>query len=364
MPRPAEQNGLSRRSPEFIDYMTSIGIPRGSAGGRERRRDGVVRISSQISLLGCTPTIEEIKALTEWLAIEAKDGERVFQTDRLGELRHPAKAFAAVGAGLLMANVSRESRDFVLWFRPDYPETVGDRSGLAARRQAEFDLQVSRLEGVLRRLVDGAGEPAPARCRERLLLLELDHRVKSTLANIQALVMHSGRSASALTGFTKSLDHRIHAIGKTHDLLSDGRWEGVSIGNLVRQELDGYGRDVERISVSGPEVVLTPQAALALSLAIHELGANAAKHGSLSRADGSVRVEWLMTEESGVELYWREAGGPQVEYPDEPRIGPNLIERALAMEPGVRSALKFDRAGVNCKIGMPSSSVVARPGID
>jgi len=356
MPRPAEQNSLVRKSPAFLDYMTSIGIPSGSASRREQRREGAVRISRQISLLGCTPTVEEIKALSEWLGIQAKDGERVFLTERLGGLRHPATAFAAVGRGFLMAKVSRESRDFVLWFRPAQAETLRDRS--------EFDLQVSRLEVVLRRIVDAAREPVAARGQERLLLLELDHRVKSTLANIQALVMHSGRSAGALTGFTQSLDDRMHAIGKTHDLLSDGRWEGVSIDNLVRQELDAYGRDVERVTVSGPDVVLTPQAALALSLAIHELGANAAKYGSLSRPDGSVRVEWRMTPAAGVELSWREAGGPQVESPDEASFGSNLIERALAMEPGVRSALKFDRAGVSCEIGMPSSSVVARPGID
>jgi chemotaxis family two-component system sensor kinase Cph1 len=361
MPRTGEQNRPARREPAFIDYMTSIGIPGGSAAAREHRREGAVRISSQISLLGCTPTIEEINALTEWLAMQALDEDRVFLTDRLGELRHPARAFAAVGFGVLMAQVSRETRDFVLWFRPEYTEISGDKP---ARRLAEFDLHVARLEVVLRRMVDDAREPAPARRRERLLLLELDHRVKSTLSNIQALVLHSGRSAGALAGFTQSLDDRINAIGKTHDLLSDGRWEGVSIDNLVRQELDAYGRDVERITVLGPDVVLTPQAALALSLAIHELGANAAKYGSLSHPDGRVEVEWRVTQAAGVELSWREAGGPHVGPPDEPRFGSNLIERALAMEPGVRSTLKFDRGGVSCDIGMPASSIVARPGID
>jgi len=337
--------------------MTSIGMPGGGSAVRGHRQDILTRLSSQISLRGCTPTPAEIKALTGWLAVQAQHGGGVFVTDRLGELRQPAQAFAAVGAGLLMAKVSRQSRDFVLWFHPEYPATLRCPSG-------QFDQQVARLEVELQRIVDGAREPAQARCEERQLLLELEHRVKSTLGNIQALVMHSGRSASALTGFTQSLDHRIQAIGKTHDLLSDGRWEGVSIDNLVRQELDAYGRDAERIIVAGPDVVLTPQAALALSLAIHELGTNAAKHGSLSRLDGSVRVEWRMTAATGVDLSWREAGGPQVESPNDPRFGSNLIERALAMEPGARSALKFDRVGVSCEIGMPSSSVVARPGID
>ena len=197
-------------------------------------------------------------------------------------------------------SVSREPRDFILWFRPEVVETVswggdpakpvqpganGDRltprQSFAVWKQtvygratpwhdsdndAAFDLRVSLLEVVLRRIDAAARERERAYQQERLLMAELDHRVKNTLANIQALVNQTSQSAPSLTDFVEGLEGRIRAMAKAHSLLADSRWEGVSVRSLVAEELAPYDRSGTIVALAGPDVALTPQAALALSL--------------------------------------------------------------------------------------------------
>ena len=114
------------------------------------------------------------------------------------------------------------------------------------------------------------------------MMAELDHRVKNTLANIQALVVHSSRHAESLTSFVHGLDKRLYAMAKAHSLLTQSRWEGVSIETLVREELEPYSQTGANVAFGGPDAVLTSKSALALSLALHELATNAAKFGALS----------------------------------------------------------------------------------
>jgi light-regulated signal transduction histidine kinase (bacteriophytochrome) len=384
--------GVVRELPALLDYMTLRHSASGSASADERQCGIAVRLNNNISVYGSTPCKGDIEALTEWLAVQGSDHDTVFMTDRLGELWEPAKEFAVVGAGLLVATVSRESRDFVLWFRPEYIETLhgcaappeliegeppedrlktrerfeGVRATVRGRSrpwrasdwEAGLDLHVALLGVVLRCIEDAARERAQARAQELLLLTELDHRVKDTVANTQALVLQSSRSTRLLRGFTQSLDHRIYAMDKAHRLLTERRWEGVSIGDLLHAELDAHRRGLGRVALSGPDVVLTPKAALAMSLAFHELCMNAARYGSLSLPGGRVSIRWHMTETGGVDLSWQEADGPLVVPPQQRGFGSNLIEQALAMETGGHSTLKFGRGGVTCTVVLPMSSIV------
>jgi two-component system, chemotaxis family, sensor kinase Cph1 len=178
---------------------------------------------------------------------------------------------------------------------------------------AAFDLRVSLLQVVLRRFEVATRERAQAHDRDKLLMAELDHRVKNTLANIQALVTHSSRSAGSLTVFVEGLDRRLHAMAKAHSLLTQSRWEGVSIDKLVREELEPYGQAGANVEITGITAVLTSKSALALSLALHELATNAAKFGALSMPGGRVAVDWRMSNDQGVALSWVESGGPLVE---------------------------------------------------
>ena len=382
---PDYAQGLVRELPALLDYMTSRRPTSGSEMGRGLQCGIAVRVNNQISVLGSTPCTEDIEALTEWLAVQTKDSDGVFMTDRLGELWKPAKSFAAVGAGLLVATVSRESREFVLWFRPEYVQTLscgpdprkaGDRlkpvnsheawrtpvrgrsrPWFTSDREAGVDLHVSILEVILRRIDDIAREQSRAQAQESTLMAELDHRAEDTLANVQALAVQSNRITQLVSGFTEALDHRIHAMDKANNLLAESRWQGVSIDNLVHAELDVYSRGGGDVVISGADVVLTPQAALAMSLAVHELAANAAKYGPLSRSGGGVKVVWRMTEVGGVELSWQETGASLGAPPQKRGFGVNLIEQALAMETGAQSTLNFDEGGTTCSVVMPASSI-------
>jgi light-regulated signal transduction histidine kinase (bacteriophytochrome)/CheY-like chemotaxis protein len=380
--------GLTQQSPNLLDYIHG-----GGAGSEGTRQGGVaVCVKGQLTFLGTTPSKDEIESLVEWLNTHMQGSEGLFATDRLGEVWPPAAAFADVASGLLVISVSPEKSDFIIWFRPELVGTAhwagepkkllesganGDR--LSPRKSFEvwkeivrgralpwapadldaaFDLRVSLLHVVLRRINAAAQERKRAAERDKLLMAELDHRVKNTIANIQALVLRTSRSAESLTGFVQGLDGRIKSMAKSHSLLSQSRWEGVSIDRLLHEELDPYTPGHPPSVLDGLEIVLTPKSALSLSLAIHELATNAAKYGAFSGPDGAVSVVWKLTTDGGVDLSWREVGGPPVEEPHRRGFGSTLIERALAMETGGRANLKYVRTGVVCDIFLPSTSIL------
>jgi len=381
--------GLVRQSPNLLDYVSA-----GGAALRVRGQGGVViKIDNAVTTLRDTPGNEQINALTDWLTREMEDGDGMFRTDRLGELWPPAREFADIGSGMLAISVSREPRDFIMWFRPEVVQTVswggdphkpvemgpnGDRltprksfevwketvrgrsmPWLPSDDDAAFDLRVSLLEIVLRRIDAAARERDRAFKQERLLMAELDHRVKNTLANIQALVTQTSRRADSLTDFVTSLEGRIRAMAKAHSLLSESRWEGVSVRRLISDELSPYGQDGAATSLLGPDVTLTPDAALSLSLAIHELATNAAKYGAFTAAHGHVYVHWNQAAEGGLSIKWVESGGPIVAKDQKRGFGTTLIERALSSDTGGKATLHFEPDGVVCDISLPSAVVMA-----
>ena len=380
--------GLTQQTPNLLDYIHGGDIALDGARG-----GGVaVRVAGEITFLGTTPNREQITALTNWLTSYMTETEGVFATDRLGEIYDPAKAFANVASGLLVIAVSRDPSDFILWFRPELVETAlwagdpakpmttgpdGDRLSprksfevwkhtvrnralpwSAAETDSAFDLRLSLLQVVLRRIEAASRERAKAHERDKLLMAELDHRVKNTLANIQALVTQSSRSAESLTLFVEGLDKRIHSMAKAHSLLTQSRWEGVSVDGLLREELDAYGSVPGIVSLDGADAVLTPKSALALSLALHELATNAAKFGSLSAITGRVAVTWHIRDDGGLGLSWTESDGPHVAPPTRRGFGSSLIERALALETGGRATIHYKPDGVVCDIVLPKSSLV------
>ncbi len=380
--------GLTQQTPNLLDYIHG-----GHVALDGVRSGGVaVRVEGAITFLGVTPTKEQITPLTEWLATYMTETEGVFSTDRLSEIYAPAKAFANVASGLLVIAVSRDPSDFILWFRPELVETAlwagdpakpvtpspdGDRLSprksfevwkhtvrdralpwTAAEIDSAFDLRVSLLQVVLRRIEAASLEREKAHERDKLLMAELDHRVKNTLANIQALVTQSSRSAASLTMFVEGLDKRIHSMAKAHSLLTQSRWEGVSVEGLLREELDPFNHPPGIVELSGVDAVLTPKSALSLSLALHELGTNAAKFGAFSVPEGRVAVSWGPREDGGLVLNWRESGGPQVLPPTRRGFGSSLIERALALETGGRATIQYAPDGVVCEILLPKSSLV------
>jgi chemotaxis family two-component system sensor kinase Cph1 len=386
--------GLTQQTPNLLDYIHGgdIALDGSRSGGV------AVRVEGEITFLGKTPTRQQISELTAWLMSYMTETEGVFATDRLDQIYPEAKHFADVGSGLLVIAVSRDPSDFILWFRPELVETAlwagdpakpvtsdpdGDRISprksfevwkhtvrnralpwTLAERDSAFDLRVALLQVVLGRIEAASRERAKAYERDKLLMAELDHRVKNTLASIQALVAQSSRSADSLKSFVEGLDKRIHSMAKAHSLLTQSRWEGVSVEGLLREELEAYGRAPVAVSLIGVDAVLAPKSALALSLALHELGTNAAKYGAFTAESGRVAVQWDIRDDGGLEMSWTETGGPLVEPPTHRGFGSNLIERALALETGGWATIHYKPSGVVCDIVLPKSSLVelsARP---
>ncbi len=183
--------------------------------------------------------------------------------------------------------------------------------------------------------------------------------MKNTLANIQALVRHSSRAAGSVVSFVGDLHGRLRAMAKAHSLLSRSRWEGAELRALVEEELHPHLEAegaAPRIAIAGPDIRLRPKAALAVSLALHELATNAAKYGALSARTGRVGVTWHIADAMLV-LEWRESGGPPVVPPAHRGFGSLMIERSLAYEVGGRTRLDFLPDGIAFAVEMPLRQV-------
>jgi len=197
--------------------------------------------------------------------------------------------------------------------------------------------------------------------RQVLLINELNHRVKNTLASVQSLAMQTYRNAEPNTSADGAFIERLHALARVHDLLSETAWEGASLADVVGQTLAPYVEQAGRFTVSGPVVQLIPNAAVTLNMAFHELATNATKYGALSTPAGRIDIAWR-TEGGDVAIDWRETGGPSVAQPTRRGFGSRLIERGLARELGGEARFAFEPAGLVCHIRAPISAKLRLAG--
>lgn len=202
--------------------------------------------------------------------------------------------------------------------------------------------------------------------RQGILLHELNHRVKNTLATVQSIASMTRRSAQQ--GDPAAWDAfmgRLQGLAKTHDLLTASQWQGSSLSDVLSNELEPYQDSTrQRIRLRGPKVRLQPSAVLALGLAVHELATNATKYGSLSAPDGKVNVMWAVTPSLNPPVLiveWVESGGPRVMPPERQGFGTKLIQRGLAQQLGGEIKLDFRPDGIRCVITFPLQSVLASP---
>ncbi len=192
---------------------------------------------------------------------------------------------------------------------------------------------------------------------QKLLIDELNHRVKNTLATVQSIAAQSLRSSETTSEARRSFEARLFALAKAHDVLTRESWEGASLQDIVEEALAPH-RDARaaRFEIGGPEARLPPRAALAISMALHELATNAAKYGALSNESGRVRLAWRVAPGEGgpmLHMSWTEEGGPPVSPPARKGFGSRLIERGLAMDLDGKVRLDFRGDGVVCTIEAP-----------
>jgi len=192
---------------------------------------------------------------------------------------------------------------------------------------------------------------------QRLLLRELNHRVKNTLATVQALATQTVRHARKPGEFLEAFSARLQALGLAHGLLSDREWHGIALGELVQLEVKPFDDgESPRIKVSGNDVYLSPDQALGLGLMLHELASNAMQYGSLSTSDGTVDLNWTVErsrQARRLTLTWTEAGGPAVEPPQRHGFGSILIRRSLSKIISSEVKHEFLPGGVRAEVSMP-----------
>jgi two-component sensor histidine kinase len=203
-----------------------------------------------------------------------------------------------------------------------------------------------------------AVERAQAEQRQRLLINELNHRVKNTLATVQAIAFQTLKGEVPLAEARARFEARLMALSRAHSLLTAQNWEGASLGRVVADATEYLASDQSRFEISGEEVRLAPRAALALALAFHELSTNAAKYGALSSDGGTVTISWR-TEGGMLRIDWKERGGPPVSEPEQRGFGSRLIERGLAGALGGTASLAFEPDGLHCTIETVLSGVAA-----
>lgn len=193
--------------------------------------------------------------------------------------------------------------------------------------------------------------------RQRLLLRELNHRVKNTLSIVQALANQTVRYAGRPDEFLAAFTARLRSLGLAHGLLSEHEWRGIGIRELVQTELAPFDEaDAPRISIVGQDALLTPDQALGLALVLHELASNALKYGSLSTPSGNVVVSWVIQgsrSDKRLVLDWTESGGPEVTPPKHHGFGSILIRRSLAKVIASEVRHEYLPEGVHARIALP-----------
>jgi two-component sensor histidine kinase/PAS domain-containing protein len=230
-----------------------------------------------------------------------------------------------------------------------------------------FHSRVAKLEDGLVVTVRDVSSRRQADDIQKLLLQELNHRVKNLLASVIAMVVYTERSASTATEFRDKLSARLHALSRAHSLLSTNAWTEACVEDVVRSTLEPHlGLDSARFHIEGRGFGISSDTALALNMAIHELATNAAKYGALSNSAGRISVKWAAVPDRRgfIRLTWRETGGPPTSAPSSLGFGTRLLGRAFAAGGGEVS-LQFLNDGVSCEMAFPgadaSNPIAAEP---
>jgi PAS domain S-box-containing protein len=207
--------------------------------------------------------------------------------------------------------------------------------------------QIARISGVTIDITDRK----EAEQRQLLLAREVDHRAKNALAVVHAIV--SLTRADSIAQFVAAVEGRVQALARAHSLLSESRWQGANISDIVEEELAPYrAPHFDRVKISGTSLSLDPSSAQALALALHELATNAAKYGALSKPSGRLQVSWSLT--SGrLELRWIERGGPAPERTDTSGFGIRVIKASVEGQLDGKVEFDWRPDGLRCSVSVP-----------
>ena len=212
---------------------------------------------------------------------------------------------------------------------------LGDNGGIIGAVQISLDISHIKKVEQQRNLLTG----------------ELNHRVKNSLAMVQALANQTLRNAKDLSAASIALNARLSALGRAHDLLTKKFWAEGELRDVLETSVL-VAAPANRILMDGPDVTLQPNLVMALTLAMHELTTNAIKYGALSERSGEVSIRWKVTAKNQLKLRWIESGGPRVIVPERTGFGSRLLEGIVAGEGG-SIRMRFAEEGLQCEIRLP-----------
>jgi PAS domain S-box-containing protein len=286
------------------------------------------------------------------------------------------------GAALLGLTPEQTTGTFAFWRSLVNPEDFARIEGLmkvALAGDNEYDAEYRVYPGgserwlstTARLLRDPSGKPVQfigilkditarkhAEAHQQMLLDELNHRVKNTLATVQSIAAQTLRTNPEPALFREAFESRLLALSKTHDLLTRNAWRDADLSALLEQEFSPYRREGDhRVSLRGPRLRLPARAAINFGLVLHELVTNAAKYGALSVARGRLAVDWSLEPapcgNSRLRFTWRETNGPPVSPPKREGFGSRLIRRSIEGELAGEVSLRFPATGAVCEIVIP-----------
>jgi PAS domain S-box-containing protein len=199
--------------------------------------------------------------------------------------------------------------------------------------------------------------------RQITMVAELNHRVKNILAIVQSVAAQTVRSSGSIDGFAETFAGRLKALAVAHDILTQTRWIGVGLNELLQAVLAPYrSPDGTRVSIVGPAILLPAHAVVPLSMVLHEMTTNAAKYGALSRKRGNIEITWQVSGdiEKSVGLVWQERGGPKVKARASTGFGTKLIDHVISHDLDGKTKTDFDPPGVRWTIAFPVGDLARR----
>lgn len=364
---------------------------------RLRRHDGVYRWH----VARAVPMHDGSGKIVQWVGTntdiddQRRSAEALLESERRLQLSQKAAGVGSMELDIKSGNVIGSEQLWKIWGLSDresvhlsvledivLPEDAHIRSNPETRRTGTADAhveyrirrpdngQIRWLSRNIKFVLDENGTPVKmygimqditerkdAEARQQMLAHELEHRIKNILSMVGAIVSQTLRVDDIDTA-REALQARIRALAGAHDILNKTRWTNASILDVVRSAIAVFPSD--RVSVSGPDLNITPRMAISLGLAVNELGTNAVKYGALSVDGGRVEIKWSITPDSPdaageFTWSWREIGGPPVARPTRRGFGTVLIDRVLGADFGGTVQTHFDEAGIRCILTAPAS---------
>ncbi|MBT0669449.1 GAF domain-containing protein [Novosphingobium profundi] len=376
----------------FGDFSESI--------GRVIEFDGAIGwVDGEFMAHGLTPTRAQFSQLARFL--NTAGASTVWATDSIGTIFEPSREWEDKAVGVMALPVSRSPRDYIVLFRkeqlrevkwagnPEKSVELGPNGArLTPRKSFEIwkeerrgysrpwtdeettaaeSLRITLLEVVLRMSDAAHAQREQASQQQDMLIAELNHRVRNILNLIRGLVSQSKDGANTIDEFAEIVGSRIHALARAHDQVTEKDWRPSSLYDLIRTETAAYASDsLDRVVLEGPDALIAPSAFTTLALVIHELMTNSCKYGALSDTGGQVNVTLGRSEDGGLEIDWREEGGPPVVAPTRRGFGSTIIERTIPHELGGSASVIFPRDGLQAFFLIPQEHIATfeTPGAD